>query len=63
MTTQTFFVVAFNTHKGERYVDRANSNMGTDNEYSAVPFATKEDAQNFIDNDKDAERLYVREIE
>lgn len=62
-TNKSFFVIAFDTHKGQRYVDRENSNMGTDNEYNAVAFDTKEQAQSFIDGDKDAERLYIAEVE
>lgn len=60
---KNFYVVSFDTHKGQRFVDRENSDMGTDNEYNAVSFDTKEQAQSFIDGDKDAERLYLVEVE
>ena len=58
-----FFVVGFDTHKGTRYVDIENTNWGTNNEYDARQFESRELAQIFIDNDKDAERLYILECE
>lgn len=63
MKQNIFFVVAFDTHKGQRFVDNENSNMGTDNEFNAKYFETESEAKSWIENDKDCERLYIVEVE
>lgn len=48
-SNQSYFIIAFDTNKGTRFIDNEDSIHGTSFESDAKPFDTRQDAQAFID--------------